>query len=65
MDRLGGHYAKWNKSDRKRQILYISLTCEIYKVQQAGEYKKKETDSQIEQVSGEREGGRGNKGVED
>ena len=27
--------------------------------------KKKETDSQIEQVSGEREGGRGNKGVED
>ena len=65
MDRLGGHYAKWNKSDRKRQILYDSLTCEINKVQQAGEYNKKETDSQIERVSGEREGGRGNIGVED
>ena len=22
MDRLGGHYAKWNKSDRSRKILY-------------------------------------------
>ena len=22
VDRLGGHYAKWNKSDRDRQILY-------------------------------------------
>ena len=22
MDELGGHYAKWNKSDRERQILY-------------------------------------------
>ena len=22
MDVLGGHYAKWNKSDRERQILY-------------------------------------------
>ena len=22
MDGLGGHYAKWNKSDRERQILY-------------------------------------------
>ena len=22
MDRLGGHYVKWNKSDRERQILY-------------------------------------------
>ena len=21
-DGLGGHYAKWNKSDRERQILY-------------------------------------------
>ena len=23
MDGLGGHYAKWNKSDRDRQILYV------------------------------------------
>ena len=22
MDDLGGHYAKWNKKDRERQILY-------------------------------------------
>ena len=22
MDGLGGHYVKWNKSDRERQILY-------------------------------------------
>ena len=22
IDGLGGHYAKWNKSDRERQILY-------------------------------------------
>ena len=26
MDGLGGHYAKWNKSDRKRQIL-CDITC--------------------------------------
>ena len=26
MDELGGHYAKWNKSDRERQILY-DITC--------------------------------------
>ena len=29
MDELGGHYAKWNKSDRERQILYDTLICEI------------------------------------
>ena len=23
MDGLGGHYAKWNKSDRERQIPYV------------------------------------------
>ena len=23
MDALGGYYAKWNKSDRERQILYV------------------------------------------
>ena len=29
MDRLGGYYAKWNKSDRERQILYdISVISE-------------------------------------
>ena len=28
MDGLGGHYAKWNKSDRERQIMY-DITCEI------------------------------------
>ena len=28
MDETWGHYAKWNKSDRERQILH-DLTCEI------------------------------------
>lgn len=26
MDRLQGHYTKWEKSDKERQILYVDLT---------------------------------------
>ena len=29
MDRLGGYYAKWSKSDRERQILYDITICGI------------------------------------
>ena len=29
MDEPWGHYAKWNKPDRERQILYDSLTWGI------------------------------------
>ena len=36
MDRLGGHYAKWNKS-RKRHMLYnITYMCNL-KIQQTSE----------------------------
>ena len=31
VDRLGGYCAMWNKSDRERQILWISLVCGILK----------------------------------
>ena len=31
MDRLPGHYAKWNKSDRERQYHIISLMCGVLK----------------------------------
>ena len=51
MDRLGGHYAKWNKSDRERQILYdITYTWNL-KIQQTSEYNKKETYSQIRRTN--------------
>lgn len=29
MDDSGRHYAKWDKLDRKRQILYGIIGCEI------------------------------------
>ena len=44
MDELGGHFAKWNKSDRKRQIQYITY---MWSVKWTNEYNKKEADSQI------------------
>ena len=31
MDGLGGHYAKWNKSERERQILYDTIFMWILK----------------------------------
>ena len=36
MDGLEGHYAKWNQSNRERQILY-DITRGIYKIQQTDE----------------------------
>ena len=47
MDGLGGHYAKWNKSDRERQILYDITYMWNLQIQQTNEYNKKEADSQM------------------
>ena len=45
MDGLGGHYAKWNKSNRERQILYDITYMWNQKIEQTSEYNKK-ADSQ-------------------
>ena len=42
MDGFGRHYAKWNKSDRDRQILYITFVWNLNI--KTSEYNKKETD---------------------
>ena len=48
MDGFGGNYAKWNKSDRERQILYyITYIWNLKKHSKVVEYNKKEADSQI------------------
>ena len=40
MDGLGGHYVKWNKSDRERQMLYdITYTWNL-RIQQISEFNK-------------------------
>ena len=46
MDGLGGYYAKWNKTEKDNNYI-ISLICTLKKIQQTGEYNKKEADSQI------------------
>ena len=43
MDGLGGHYAKWNKSDTERQILYIIYMWNLKN--KTSKYDEKETDS--------------------
>ena len=51
MDGLGGHYAKWNKSDRERQILYdVTYMCNKKKL--VNITKKKQTHRYREQTSG-------------
>ena len=47
MDGLGGHYAKWNKSDRERKILYNITYMWNLKNTTNSEYNKEEADSQI------------------
>ena len=42
MNGLGGHYGKWNKLDRERQILYDVTYMQNLK-KQTSEYNKKET----------------------
>ena len=47
MDGLGGHYAKWSKSDRERQILYYIMYMRNLKGNDTNELTyKTETDSQ-------------------
>ena len=45
MDGHGGHYAKWNESEKDKYCI-ISLLRRSLKIQQTSEYSKKE-DSQI------------------
>ena len=40
MDRAGGHYAKWNKSEKDKYYM-VSLICGIQKIKQTSEYNKK------------------------
>ena len=40
MDGLGGRYARWNKPDRDRQILYDMTYKWILKIQQTSEHSK-------------------------
>ena len=53
-DGLGGHYTKWNKSEKDKYCM-ISLIYEILKLKQTSEYikkKKKKQTQQREQTSG-------------
>ena len=47
-DEFGGHYAKWNKSDRERQILHGITYIWNIKILQTSEYNKKEADTQTQ-----------------
>ena len=60
MDRLGKYYAKWNKSDRERQILYNVTYIWNLKKPTANEQNKKrsrfiDTENKLVVISGERE----------
>ena len=46
MDGLGGHYAKWNKSERERQILYDITYMWNLKYDTNELIYKRDTDSQ-------------------
>ena len=53
MDVLGEHYAKWNKSDRERQILYdIIYIWNLKKYNKLVNITKKQTHRYREQTSG-------------
>ena len=59
MDGLGGHYAKLNKSDRDRQILYdIAYVWNIRSTTNEWMWQKKQTHTYREQTSGY-QGGKG------
>ena len=47
MDGLGGHCAKWNKSNREIQMLYVISYMWNLKNTTNSEYNKIEIDSQI------------------
>ena len=60
----GGYYAKWNKSDRERKILYDTTYVESKKIQQTSEYNKRRSrltdmEKKLVVTSGEREGEEG------
>ena len=61
MDRLGGHYTKWNKSNRERQILYdIIYMWNLNKYNELMNItKKKQIHRFREQTSGYQWGGGG------
>ena len=53
MDGLGGHYAKWSRSHRERQILYDMAYVELKKYDKlVNKTKKKQTHRYREQTSG-------------
>ena len=65
MDELGGNYAKWKKSDRERQILFVFNYVWNLKNTKTSGYNKKvdsDTENKLAVASGEREGGWGNIG---
>ena len=43
MDGFGGHYAKWNKTEKEKYCM-ISLS-RIQKIQQTSEYNNKDAES--------------------
>ena len=51
MDGLGRHYAKWNASDRGRQILYDITYMWNLKSTMGNLKKKEERDSQIQKIN--------------
>ena len=56
MDGLGGYYAKWNKSDRERQILYDIIYVWNIKNKLVNITEKKQTHRYREQTSGYQRG---------
>ena len=52
MDGFRGRYARWNRSDRERQIQYgITYVWNLKKITQISEYNQKETDSEIQRTN--------------
>ena len=50
MNELGGHYVKWNKSDREREILYNITNVESKTYNKLVNITEKEADSQIQKT---------------
>ena len=57
MDGPRGYYAKWNKSDRERQILYDFIYMESKKAKQMNKHNKTQNHKYREQTSGFQRGG--------
>ena len=66
VDGPGGHYAKWNKSDRQKKILYvITYMWTLKKIKLVNITQKRNTniENTLVATSREREGARGKVGV--